>query len=135
MKDETIPTISDVNTMDTKQRTSNPDKLSFDSSYREFLTDIKKRYQSAQLKAAHYVNNELIQFYWQLGKDIIEKQTQTTWGSKFLDQLSQDMLVTFPQTKGFSVRNMQLMRQFAESYPDEITKQPVSHTHGGILLY
>lgn len=113
---------------------NNLNKLNLDSNYREFLTNIKKRYQSAQLKAAHFVNNELIQFYWQLGKDIIEKQTQAIWGSKFLDQLSADLLSLFPETKGFSVRNLKFMRQLAEYYPSEIGKQPVSQLPWGHII-
>lgn len=113
----------------------NSDILSLDSSYREFLTDIKKRYQSAQLKAAHYVNKELIQFYWQLGKDIIEKQSQAVWGSKFLDQLSNDLQSSFPGTKGFSVRNLKYMRKFAELYPHSlIGQQPVAQLPWGHII-
>jgi hypothetical protein len=48
--------------------------LHLEPSYLEFISTIKIRYQSAQLKAARSVNTEVIQFYWQLGLDIIEKQ-------------------------------------------------------------
>jgi len=112
-----------------------PDKLVLDSTYSDFLSRIKIRYQSAQLKAAQYVNRELVEFYWQLGKDIIEKQTQTAWGTKFLDQLSSDLQASFPGTKGFSVRNLKYMRRFAEHYPNPpIGQQLVAQLPWGHII-
>ncbi|HLX54065.1 MAG TPA: PDDEXK nuclease domain-containing protein [Aquella sp.] len=105
--------------------------LHLEPSYLEFISEIKSRYQSAQLKAASIVNTEVIQFYWQLGKDIIEKQTNTAWGSKFLEQLSIDLQKEFQGAKGFSKRNLQLMRQFAKLYPDIIAQQAVAQLPWG----
>jgi len=42
--------------------------------YRDWLIDIKQRVQSAQLKAATAVNAALLEFYWSLGADIVQKQ-------------------------------------------------------------
>ncbi|MES2615418.1 MAG: DUF1016 N-terminal domain-containing protein, partial [Bdellovibrionota bacterium] len=48
-------------------------------------------------------------------------------GDKFLEVLAQDLQSEFPETSGFSLRNIQRMRQFAKLYPDEsIATQPVS---------
>lgn len=105
--------------------------LKLDRTYLDFLKNIKLRYQLAQLKAAHSVNTELIEFYWQLGKDIIEKQAQAQWGDKFLDQLSIDLQNEFPGTKGLSVRNLKLMRQFAQLFPDSIRQHPVAQLPWG----
>ncbi len=41
--------------------------------YRDWLIDIKRRVQSAQLKAATAVNTALLEFYWSLGADITER--------------------------------------------------------------
>lgn len=108
--------------------------LHLEPSYMQFIAETKKRYQFAQLKAASIVNTEVIQFYWQLGKDIIEKQINSAWGSKFLDQLSLDLQKEFQGVKGFSVRNLQIMRQFAKIYPDAIAKQPVSQLPWGHIV-
>ena len=109
-------------------------KLHLEPSYLEFISEVKNRYQFAQLKAASIVNVEMIQFYWQLGVDIIAKQQNAAWGSKFLDQLSIDLQKEFVGAKGFSVRNLQSMRQFAKIYPDSITKQPVSQLPWGHIV-
>ncbi|WP_232051821.1 PDDEXK nuclease domain-containing protein [Aquicella siphonis] len=99
------------------------------------MSEIKKRYQTAQLKAAHAVNKELIHFYWQLGTDIIEKQANAAWGSKFLDQLSRDLQSSFQGAKGFSVRNLKYMRKFAETYPQlTIGQQAVAQLPWGHIV-
>jgi predicted nuclease of restriction endonuclease-like (RecB) superfamily len=107
--------------------------FALESEYQAFLIDIKQHYQKAQLKAAYTVNREMIQFYWQLGQRIIEKQAQTAWGSKFLEQLSKDLQAAFPGTTGFSTRNLKFMRQFAQLYP-AIGKQPVSQLPWGHII-
>ncbi|MFO0319753.1 MAG: YhcG family protein, partial [Neisseriaceae bacterium] len=109
-------------------------QLHLEQSYLEFISDIKQKYQASQLKAACAVNTQLIEFYWYLGKSIIEKQFYSTWGDKFLDQLSIDLQNEFVGSKGFSVRNLKFMRQFANLYPDKIGKQPVSQLPWGHII-
>jgi predicted nuclease of restriction endonuclease-like (RecB) superfamily len=101
--------------------------------YQTLLIHIKQYYQKAQLKAAYAVNREMIQFYWQLGRIIIEKQVKTIWGSKFLEQLSKDLQAEFPGTAGFSVRNLKYMRKFAQLY-SEIGQQPVAQFPWGHII-
>lgn len=50
------------------------DELRLNQDYKYFLTDIKTRLQTAQIRAALAANSELIKFYWELGMDLIEKQ-------------------------------------------------------------
>lgn len=72
----------------------------------------KIRIQQAQIKAALSVNRELLNLYWDLGKRIVEKQKETAWGDYFIKQLSVDLQNEFPNMKGFSIRNLALMRQW-----------------------
>ena len=89
--------------------------------YRDWLVDIKRRVRSAQLKAATAVNTALLEFYWSLGADIVEKQKNTTWGSGFLKQLSKDLMVEFPNMKGFSYRNLRAIKQWYLFYSQDNT--------------
>lgn len=98
--------------------TKKPEPLSLDENYKNFLTEIKNRLKTAQIRAALAANSELIKFYWQLGSNLIEKQKTYKWGEHFLEQFSHDMRRAFPEMQGFSVRNLQRMRQFAQLYPD-----------------
>jgi len=98
--------------------------LKLDQDYTAFLNDIKKRLKLTQLKVAHTVNLEVITFYWQLGKDILQIQaTKKHWGSKLLEQLSHDLQAANPGMGGFSKRNLEYMRLLAILYPEESIAQ------------
>lgn len=88
-------------------------------AYNDFLSHLKERIRSAQIKAALAVNSELITLYWQLGREILQRERTEGWGSKVITRLSKDLKREFPDTKGFSPRNLRYMRALAEAYPDE----------------
>ena len=87
-------------------------KLQNDRQYKKWLADLKNKVRSIQIKAAIAVNKELLTFYWELGADIVQKQSTTNWGDGFLSQLSADLMAEFPDMKGFSVRNLKYARQW-----------------------
>ncbi|BCE02798.1 PDDEXK nuclease domain-containing protein [Marinicellulosiphila megalodicopiae] len=89
-----------------------PSHLTKDKDYKSWLTQLKKTFVQTRLQASVRVNQELLQFYWQLGEQIVEKQQSSTWGDGFLNQLSQDLMHEFPDIKGFSVRNLKYIRQW-----------------------
>lgn len=95
--------------------------------YKNWLKDVKLRIRTVQLKAALSVNTELLQFYWQLGTDIVQKQANAQWGDGFLKQLSTDLMVEFPEMKGFSLSNLKYVKQWYLFYNqhDAISQQPV----------
>ncbi len=62
------------------------------------------------------VNKELIKLYWDIGKDIVEKQKQEGWGSKVLEKVAKDLQNELPGIEGFSRRNMFIMRAFYQAY-------------------
>jgi len=80
--------------------------------YLSWLQQIKERIRSAQIKAAVRVNAELLNLYWQLGKEIIEKEKEAKWGNKLIEQLSKDLLKEFPEIKGFSRTNLFYIRKW-----------------------
>ncbi len=89
------------------------------SGYPAFLTELKERIQTAQVRAALSVNRELVLLYWQIGRDILLRQDSEGWGAKVIDRLSRDLRAAFPEMKGFSPRNLKYMRAFAQAWPDE----------------
>src|SRR3990172_9595762 len=98
-----------------------------DSDYRDWLPQLKDNLRTVQIQAAIAVNHEMLQFYWELGADIVEKQKSVFWGDRFLPQLSQDLSVEFPEMKGFSVSNLKYMRQWFLFYTEGASfgQQPV----------
>lgn len=100
-----------------------------------FLKGVKDRLKAAQLRAALAANKELIKFYWEIGREILEKQSAHQWGDNFLEQFSRDMREAFPGMQGFSVTTLKRMRLFAKEYPDfEIGAQPVHQLPWGHLV-
>ena len=97
------------------------------SEYGQWLGELKTRFRQVQLKAAVAVNSAMLQFYWELGADMVVKQTQFAWGSGFLAQLSADLMREFPDVKGFSVRNLKYIRQWHAFWlPTAIGQQAVA---------
>ena len=82
------------------------------ADYRQWLSELKTRFRQVQLRAAVAVNTAMLQFYWELGADMVAKQTQFAWGSGFLNQLSADLMREFPEVKGFSKRNLEQIRRW-----------------------
>lgn len=111
------------------------DSIRLNKDYVNFLSGIKERLQAAQIRAALAANNELVKFYWELGRDLIEKQKNHQWGSRFLEQFSQDMRQHFPEMQGFSITNLKRMRLFAQAYPNfEIGAQAVPQLPWGHIV-
>ena len=98
-----------------------------DNDYQNWIVELKSRYRKSQIKAAVKVNSELIYFYWTLGRDIVKMKAESRWGNKFYERLSKDLREQFPDSKGFSARNLFYMKQFYALFPDlEIMPQLVA---------
>jgi len=89
------------------------------TGYPELLESLKARIRQAQVRAALSVNRELVLLYWQIGREILQRQEQEGWGAKVIDRLAQDLRREFPEMKGLSRANLFYMRAFAEAWPDE----------------
>jgi len=94
--------------------------------YENFLSSLKKRIRTAQVKAALAVNHELILLYWHIGREILQRQENEGWGSKVITRLAKDLKKEFPEMKGFSSRNLKYMRSFAAAWPDESIVQQLA---------
>lgn len=90
------------------------------SEYNHWLGELKQRIRQSQIKAAVKVNTELIQLYWQLGDEIVERQQNAKWGDSFLKQLSKDLNEEFPEMKGFSYTNLRYIKQWYLHYNKEL---------------
>ncbi len=108
------------------------------SGYADWLAELKARIHTAQQRATLAVNRELVLLYWQIGRDILERQAQQGWGAKVIERLAHDLRTAFPDMKGFSRANLMYMRAFAEAWPDEaIVQQAVGQLpwgHNLVLL-
>jgi hypothetical protein len=100
-------------------------------AYIQWLSGVKNRIQSAQIKAALKVNAELIALYWELGSEISQKEKEAQWGDKLIPQLSKDLLGAFPEMKGFSRSNLYYIKKWFLFYSSksQIVQQLVGQMH------
>jgi predicted nuclease of restriction endonuclease-like (RecB) superfamily len=87
--------------------------------YRRFIEDLKARVLSARISAARSVNRDGILLYWDLGRAIVEKQLVLGWGESVIDRVSSDLRAAFPDSRGFSPRNLRDMKRLYLAYTDE----------------
>lgn len=113
-------------------------KIEKTDGYKEFLSEIKDRIQEAQVNALKVINKQLVSLYWNLGKEIVAKQTKESWGDSIIENLALDLQKAFPGMKGFSKRNLWRMRDLYVSYSSN-EKLPallaeISWTHNIAIL-
>ena len=73
-----------------------------DQDYLQWVKELSTRYRRSQIKAAVKVNEEMLRFYWELGRDIVEMKAESRWGSGFMKNLSQDLRTANPTATCFS---------------------------------
>ena len=76
------------------------------ADYGNLLNSVKKQIQESRIRAYRTVNKELIQLYWNIGKEIAVRQEQDGWGKSVVEKLSRDLRREFPSTSGFSTPNL-----------------------------
>lgn len=92
------------------------DGMLADKEYVAWLAELKHRFQSSQAKATVRVNTVMLEYYWDLGRDIVQKHADSKWGSGFFNQLSLDMRNMFPDETGFSSANLRYMKRWYAFY-------------------
>lgn len=101
--------------------------LLVDKQYKKWVVELKDKIRTTQIKAAMTVNRELLNLYWELGREICEKQEKANWGEGLIDQLAKDLSTAFPGVKGFSPRNLLYIRKWYRFYrSSEIVPQVVA---------
>jgi predicted nuclease of restriction endonuclease-like (RecB) superfamily len=88
--------------------------------YDTFLRDLKERVRNSQIKAALVVSRELIELYWHIGQQIVERQEREGWGAGVIDRLAHDLQTAFPGVQGFSPSNIWRMRAFYLAYTQQV---------------
>lgn len=99
-----------------------------DKEYLEWIKDLGTRFRRSQIKAAVKVNEEMLRFYWELGHDIVERDAENHYGSRFFSILSHDLKEATSMTSGLSERNIRYAKDFYLLYSQEvgILKQPAA---------
>lgn len=93
-----------------------------DKEYGQWLKELSGRYRRAQIKAAVKVNTEMLRFYWSLGRDIVQRDAENVYGSRFYASLSKDLQEMMPDVSGLSERNIRYTKKFYLLYKTFLEK-------------
>lgn len=86
------------------------------AAYLGWISELKSRYRATQVKAAVAVNAALLDFYWELGRDISKRYPGKKRNAHFFDNLSADLCLDVPNPKGLSPSNIRYALRFFELY-------------------
>lgn len=95
-----------------------------DNDYKQWVKALVMRYRQSQIKAAVKVNTEQLLFNLSLGKDIVERQEENKYGSKFYASLSRDLKEEIPDVEGLSESNIRYCKRFYQLYCQAIENLP-----------
>jgi predicted nuclease of restriction endonuclease-like (RecB) superfamily len=95
------------------------------TEYHKWLVDLKARIRGSQARAAVAVNSGMVKLYWQLGREILDRQEEQGWGAKVVEEVADRLHRELPDMKGLSRSNLMYMRRFAASWPDQQFVQQV----------
>ena len=106
-----------------------------DREFKDLVFYAKEDILKTRFKVQENANMELIRLYFRLGKIVSEN---ARYGNKFIEDFSVALKLEFPDSTGFSARNLSRMKKFYEKYtdlsilPPAVAKLP--WTHNCILL-
>lgn len=95
-----------------------------DKDYQSWIKDLKTKFQKSQIKAAVSVNSALLEFYFELGKQISQTSFKAKYGGKFYTKLSHDLTSSLENVQGFSSRNIRYIEHFYILYKDKVQILP-----------
>ena len=103
-----------------------------DKNFKKVVESIKNEIYKTQTLIMTDANKRLLDLYFYVGKIVNEN---SSWGNKFIESLSTEMKIEFPNIKGFSVRNIKNMKKFYQELSTNEKVQmasaqiPWSHTN------
>ncbi len=95
-----------------------------DKDYLQWVKELGSRYRRTQIKAAVKVNQEVLRFYWELGRDIEEMHVENKYGSGFYATLSRDIRLELPDVEGLSETTIRYTKRFYVLYSGLIGNLP-----------
>ena len=95
-----------------------------DKDYVQWVKDLSSRYRQSQIRASMKVNQEMLHFYWEMGRDIVEMQIEDRWGDKVIKNLSLDLRRLLPDANCFSRTNLYYVKKFYMLYSEQFAIVP-----------
>ena len=92
-------------------------------SFEAFVHAVGSEIEQAQVRLICAANAQMLFHYWKIGNYILYHQNLHGWGSKVIKKLAQAIRFNYPEKKGYSVRNLAYMCQFAKTYPLSVLRK------------
>lgn len=96
--------------------TKQQEQTNLNDQFQEISKNVKEMVQKTQLEIMMHANTKLVELYFNIGKVL---STNFIWGNKFVETLAIELKLSFPNIKGFSVRNLNYMKAFYEEYKED----------------
>lgn len=90
----------------------------YNFDFGDWLTTIKAKIHEARRKVAFSINSQLIELYWEIGRELQDKLEKAVWGSNLIEQVANELKIEFPDMKGFLRRNLFAIRQWYRFYSE-----------------
>ena len=88
-----------------------------------FVHAVGSEIEQAQVRLITAANAQMLFHYWKMGNYILYQQNLYGWGGKIINKLAQAIRFNYPEKKGYSVRNLSYMCQFAKAYPLSVLRK------------
>ena len=95
---------------------------------KKFLIELKSAILQSRYQAARLANKEQLLLYMYIGTRIEYEAKTQVWGSKVLQQISEQLQAELQGLRGFSPENLKKMRVFANFWFDKLFHQPIGST-------
>jgi len=89
------------------------------SNFGSWIKDLKSKIHEARRKVAFSVNSQLMELYWEIGRELHAKLENAVWGSNLIEEVAKELKHEFPDIKGFSRRNLFAIRQWYRFYSEK----------------
>ena len=110
------------------------DENQLNIEFAAWINSLKKKVHSARQKIAFSINSQLLELYWEIGREVDNKLENANWGTNIIEKISSELTSEFPDIKGFSRRNIYAIRQwylfYAQKYefvPQSVAQIPWGH--------
>lgn len=89
-------------------------------TYAEAVRIIKEAILRSQYRAASSANKEQLSLYYGIGCYVSKNSRENFWGKGAIDAISQQLQKELPGLRGFSAANIKFMRQFYETWCEDL---------------
>ena len=84
------------------------------------IKDLREMIEQARWHVAHAIDSTLVMLYWRIGRRICQdilKKRRAAYGEEIVAALGRQLETDFG--RGFTVKNLRRMIQFADVFPEE----------------